>query len=358
MTFYDLHVTINPADSSIAGTTPSPTACSSRPGRCRSTSWSRSRSTAWCRTARAVTFRREGNAFFATLAAPQRAGERKTITVYYHGKPADRAQSTLAGRLHLGEGQPRPPVGRDDRPGHGRVASGGRTRTRRPTSRTASASRSRVPDPMIDVSNGRLRSTTHNADGTTTYEWFVVNPINNYAIAVAGRQLRALHRDVRRAEGHADDGLLAARLQPRERAAAVAAGAVDDAVLRALVRPVSVVRGRLQADRGAQHRHGAPERRRPTATGIENGYRRRDGSGTGLGLKWDFIIVHESAHEWWGNNITTKDNADMWVHESFANYAEGIYTECLFGKEAGARVHHRQPPRHPERPADHSAPTT
>jgi aminopeptidase N len=68
-----------------------------------------------------------------------------------------------------------------------------------------------------------------------------------------------------------------------------------------------------------------------------NGYRGRDGSGTGLGMKWDFIIVHESAHEWFGNNITAKDNADMWVHESFANYAEGIYTECLFGKEAGAR---------------------
>jgi len=53
-------------------------------------------------------------------------------------------------------------------------------------------------------------------------------------------------------------------------------------------------------------------------------------------MKWDFIIVHESAHEWFGNNITSKDNADMWVHESFANYAEGLYTECLFGKEAGA----------------------
>lgn len=50
----------------------------------------------------------------------------------------------------------------------------------------------------------------------------------------------------------------------------------------------------------------------------------------------DFIIVHESAHEWFGNNITSKDNADMWVHESFANYAEGIYTECQSGKQAGA----------------------
>jgi aminopeptidase N len=52
-------------------------------------------------------------------------------------------------------------------------------------------------------------------------------------------------------------------------------------------------------------------------------------------MEWDFIIVHESAHEWFGNSITTKDLADMWVHEAFANYAEGLYTECLFGKEAG-----------------------
>jgi aminopeptidase N len=68
-----------------------------------------------------------------------------------------------------------------------------------------------------------------------------------------------------------------------------------------------------------------------------NGYLGRDLSNTGLGLKWDFIIVHESAHEWWGNSLTAKDLADMWIHESFANYAEGLYEECQQGKAAGAR---------------------
>jgi hypothetical protein len=68
-----------------------------------------------------------------------------------------------------------------------------------------------------------------------------------------------------------------------------------------------------------------------------NGYLGRDLSGTGLGLSWDYIIVHEAAHEWWGNNITTNDIADMWVHEGFGNYAEGIFVECREGKEAGAR---------------------
>jgi len=68
----------------------------------------------------------------------------------------------------------------------------------------------------------------------------------------------------------------------------------------------------------------------------KNGYLGRDLSRTGHGLKWDFIIVHETAHEWWGNNISMDDAADMWIHESFANYSEGIYTECLDGKQAGA----------------------
>lgn len=66
---------------------------------------------------------------------------------------------------------------------------------------------------------------------------------------------------------------------------------------------------------------------------FENGYLGRDLSGTGVGLKWDFIIIHESGHEWFANNITAKDQADMWIHESFTNYSETLYTESLFGKD-------------------------
>jgi len=70
--------------------------------------------------------------------------------------------------------------------------------------------------------------------------------------------------------------------------------------------------------------------------GFQNGYRGRDLSGSGWGLKWDFIIVHEVGHEWFGNNITTKDIADMWVHEGFTNYSETLFTEYYYGKEAGS----------------------
>ncbi|MBL7806911.1 MAG: M1 family peptidase, partial [Saprospiraceae bacterium] len=68
----------------------------------------------------------------------------------------------------------------------------------------------------------------------------------------------------------------------------------------------------------------------------KNGYRGTDLSKTGWGLKWDFIIVHESGHEWFANNITYSDNADMWIHESFTNYSENLYTEYFYGKQAGA----------------------
>lgn len=68
-----------------------------------------------------------------------------------------------------------------------------------------------------------------------------------------------------------------------------------------------------------------------------NGYLGRDLSGTGVGLEWDFIIIHESGHEWFANSITAKDMADMWIHEGFTSYSETLYTETLLGKEKAER---------------------
>lgn len=67
-----------------------------------------------------------------------------------------------------------------------------------------------------------------------------------------------------------------------------------------------------------------------------NGYLGRDLSNSGWGKKWDFIIVHEAGHEWFGNNITEKDVADMWIHESFTSYSETLFTETFYGKEAAS----------------------
>jgi len=65
------------------------------------------------------------------------------------------------------------------------------------------------------------------------------------------------------------------------------------------------------------------------------GYLGRDLSGTGQGLKWDFIIIHESGHEWFANNITYKDIADMWIHESFTTYSESLFIDYHYGVNAG-----------------------
>ena len=70
--------------------------------------------------------------------------------------------------------------------------------------------------------------------------------------------------------------------------------------------------------------------------GFENGYLGRDLSGSGWGMKFDFIIIHESAHEWFANNITNKDVADMWIHEGFTCYAENLYLDYFFGKKASS----------------------
>jgi aminopeptidase N len=193
-----------------------------------------------------------------------------------------------------------------------------------------------VPDPLVHVGNGRLRRVTPNGDGTTTYEWFVVNPINNYGIAVAAGHY-AHYSEVFQGER----GMLTMDFWPL------------DYNLEAARRQFTQARSTIQCfehwfgpypwyedgyklievpNTGMEHQSAVTY-----GNHYANGYRGRDASGTGLGLEWDFIIVHETAHEWFANNITAKDQADMWVHESFANYAESLYTECLFGKEAGAR---------------------
>jgi aminopeptidase N len=334
VTFYDLHVTISPADSSIRGYN-GITYGVLQPGQeLQIDLMVPLEVDSMVQGGDAVAFRRDGNAFFAAFPAPQRVGERRTIVVYYHGKPQPAKRPPWQGGFTwTSDSLGRPWIVTTDQ---GMGASvwwpNKDTQADEPDSQRVALT---VPDPTIDVSNGRLRSTTHHADGTTTYEWFVVNPINNYAIAV-GAGSYAHYGDVFEGER----GPLTLDFWPLTYH------------LEAAQRQFPQAKSMLQC---FEHWFGpypwyedgyklievpntGMEHQSAIAYGnwYANGYRGRDGSGTGLGMKWDFIIVHESAHEWFGNNITVKDNADMWVHESFANYAEGLYTECLFGKQAGA----------------------
>jgi aminopeptidase N len=279
--------------------------------------------------------RQDGNAHFVTLRAPQRAGAAKSITAYYHGKPvaarnppwdggliwkADSLGQPFIATANQGIGAsiwwPNKDFGADE-PDSQRIAI-------------------TVPDPMVNVSNGRLRSTRANGDGTTTWEWFVTNPINNYGISINAATYAHWSETYQ-----GERGLLTLDFFPL---------AIHEDTARVhwqQVRPMLACFERWfgpfpwyeDGFKLVETPHLGMEHQSAVAygNGFKNGYRGRDQSGTGHGMQWDFITIHESAHEWFANNITAKDNADMWVHESFANYSEGLYTECQQGKEAGAK---------------------
>ena len=284
---------------------------------------------------RALAYRREGAAFFVALTAAQPAGASKQVTVHYHGRPRVAKQPPWDGGFTwTADSLGRRWVATTDQGIGASVWWPNKdTQADEPDSQRIAIT---VPKGMVNVSNGRLRKTTSNRNNTTTYEWFVSSPINNYAIAVnAGGYVH--FSDTYQGEG----GTLTLDYWPLSYHldAAKAQWTKDvKPLLQCFERWFGPFPWYDDGFKLIETPHLGMEHQSAVAygNGFMNGYRGTDLSGTGLGLEWDFIVVHESAHEWFANNITGKDQADMWVHESFANYAEGLYTECRSGKEAGA----------------------
>ncbi|HEY5490085.1 MAG TPA: M1 family metallopeptidase [Gemmatimonadaceae bacterium] len=334
VTFYDLHVAVSPADSSIRGYNGITYRVLMPAKEMQIDLMVPLEVDSMVQDGKAVSYRREGNAFFASPSAPQRAGASKTIAVYYHGKPQPAKRPPWDGGFSwktdsLGAQWI---VTTDQGMGASVWWPNKDTQADEPDSMRVAIT---VPEPLADVGNGRLRTIRHNGDGTATYEWFATNPINNYAIALAIGEY-----DHWSELYHGEWGTLTMDFWPL--AYHVDAAKRQWVQARPMLQCFEHWFGPYPwyedgyklievSNNGMEHQSAVAY-----GNGFANGYRGRESSGTGLGMKWDFIIVHESAHEWFGNNITTKDLADMWVHESFANYAEGLYTECLFGKQAGA----------------------
>ncbi|WP_275314845.1 M1 family metallopeptidase [Tenacibaculum bernardetii] len=191
----------------------------------------------------------------------------------------------------------------------------------------------RVPKNLMNVSNGKLRKTEQHKDNTTTYHWFVNNPINNYGVNVnIGDYVHFSEKY------NGEDGMLD----------------MDYYVLRDnLEKAKKQFKDAPKMMKAFEHWFGkypfyedgfklveAPylgmEHQSSVTYGNKymNGYLGRDLSGTGWGLKFDFIIIHESGHEWFANNITNIDIADMWIHESFTAYSENLFLDYYYGKKA------------------------
>jgi len=193
----------------------------------------------------------------------------------------------------------------------------------------------RVPDTLVAIGNGRLKKITKHEDGTTSYKWEVVNPINNYnIIPYIGKYVN--FKEVYEGEKGKLDFNYWVLDYNEQKAKAYLPKEVHNTMksFEYWFGPYPFYEDGYQL---IDVPHTGMEHQSAVAYGnwYQPGYRKRDGSGTGWGLKWDFIVVHETAHEWFGNNITTNDLADMWVHEGFANYSETLFTDYIFGEQAG-----------------------
>jgi hypothetical protein len=191
-----------------------------------------------------------------------------------------------------------------------------------------------VPANLMCISNGRLRNIDSSHNGKNVYTWAVVNPINNYDITFYIGRFVHFGQIYNGEKGPLtmdywvlDSNLAKAKKQFRDAPRMMKAFEYWFGPYPFYEDGYKLVDAPYL---GMEHQSGISY-----GNHYENGYLGRDLSQTEWGLKWDFIIVHESAHEWFGNNITSKDLADMWVHEAFANYAEALFTDYYYGKKAG-----------------------
>ena len=189
-----------------------------------------------------------------------------------------------------------------------------------------------VPDGLMAVSNGRLLGSQDLKNGYTRWDWEVKNPINNYDITINVADYAHLHENY--------EGLDLDYYVLRE----------NEAKAKVHFEVVKPMMDCFQSKFGAypfiedgyklvETPYLGMEHQSAVAYGnkYSNGYLGSDLSGTGNGLLFDFIIVHESGHEWFGNSITSADIADMWIHEGFTCYSESVFLECNFGFEKASQ---------------------
>ncbi len=335
LTYYDLRVQVNPADSSIAGSNAihyrvlesydvmqvdlQPPLVMEKVEQ----------------DGRSLDFEKKGaNAYFVHLEKPQIKGALESVLVTYSGKPQVAKNAPWDGGFSWSTDDTGKPFVATSCQGLGASVwwPCKDHMYDEPDSQSISV---RVPNGLMDVSNGRLRRIIEHNDGSRTFEWFVSNPINNYGINVNIADY-----------AHFSD---------------LFKGEKGDLTLDYYVLPANLEKAKKHFQQvkpmllAFEHWFGpypfyedgyklvevpylGMEHQSSVTYGNKylNGYLGRDLSDTGWGLKWDFIIIHESGHEWFANNITYRDVADMWVHESFTNYSENLFVEYHYGKKAGA----------------------
>jgi len=190
-----------------------------------------------------------------------------------------------------------------------------------------------VPDSLVAVGNGHLVDQKKMSNNLMSFTWQVKSPINNYNIVPYIGKYKHFSEIYKGLKGPLnmdywvlEQNIEKAKLQFKD----------APRMMKAFEYWFGPYPFYQDGYKLVEAPHLGMEHQSAIAYGNEftNGYLGSDLSNTGWGLKWDFIIVHESGHEWFANNITSKDIADMWIHESFTNYSETLFTEYFYGKNA------------------------
>jgi aminopeptidase N len=183
-----------------------------------------------------------------------------------------------------------------------------------------------IPNGLVDVSNGRLVKTTDLGNGYTRWDWAIHYPINNYDVSL----------NIARFDHFSDqlgDLSLDFYALPEDVAQAKRQFAQAKGMLEAFQHYFGEYPFKNDGYKLIEAPYAGMEHQTAVTYGNQfaNGYLMRDWTGVGVSLKFDFIIIHESAHEWFGNAVSAADISDMWIHEGWATYLECLYVEYTFG---------------------------
>ena len=189
-----------------------------------------------------------------------------------------------------------------------------------------------VPNGLTDVSNGKFVSKIDLGDGYTQWNWDVQYPINNYNVSVNIGKYE--HWSDRVGDLPMDFYALPEDLERAKKQFAQAAG-----MMKAFQHYFGEYPFKKDGYKLIQAPYSGMEHQSAVTYGnrFANGYLERDWTGVGISPRFDFIIIHESGHEWFGNSVTAADRSDMWIHEGWTTYLECLYVEYLWGKADGLK---------------------
>ena len=279
-------------------------------------------------------FNREGNAYFIELKSKQKKNDINYLKIFYEGFPKEAIRAPWDGGLSWTK---------DDNDNHfiatscqGLGASVWWPNKDHMYDEVDSMLISvNVPKHLTNVSNGRLRKVTEHKDHTKTFDWFVTNPINNYGVNINIGDYVSFSEVYKGEKGDLDidNYVLSYNLEKAKEQFKQVPMMIE--AFEHWFGPYPFYEDSFKMVEvpylGMEHQSSITYGNK-----YQNGYLGRDLSGSGWGLKFDYIIIHEGGHEWFANNITYKDIADMWVHEGFTCYSENLYVDYFFGKEASA----------------------